>query len=237
MKRILTILMPAILLMSVSSCKDEEFKPSVNGQWVKQLESSNNLPVQIAFHIDGLFDWVPLTPNGSHTHTSAKYSYKDGVLTLRNDADCPGEGKYSVTFQGLTMTLTLINDGCEPRINGIVGTWTRKDLMIDTKFKKVWSKNLTIADTVRLVYFVPGNLGVFDWYIDKPTPLLQTGEGRFAVGENYFIVFGFLDCANIGGYYSYQIQDENRLIVSSAVDNCGFRTAAFTGNWNLESGL
>jgi len=225
----------AVVLIFTSACKkDKDDSPSILGAWVMEIGPDKNIPVQLSFFSNDFFEWVPLIPTENHNRSAAKYTFKDGVLKITNDPDCPEVGEYNVNIQGINMTLSLKNDDCDPRTAGLEGTWKRKDLMLDVRIQGIWEKSVTINDTIRQIIFYPQQNGIFEWLISKETPLYQTSSGRYAVGTEYLVVYNFLDCASILGYYTYSLSGENQIIISEEQDHCGFRITAIAGTWTKE---
>lgn len=222
-------------MLFLNACKnDDNNDPSIMGSWVRNIGENDEIPVQISLYSNSYFEWIPLIPTESYTRNSAKYTYSGGMLTITNDTQCPEPGKYSVAVKGSTLTLTLVEDDCAARITKLSGNWSRKNMMTDVRLQGVWLKTITIADTARQLVFIPQQNGAFEWLISKETNLYQSQFGRYAVGDDYVAIFNFLDCASIVGYYTYTIQEENKLILTPVEDNCSIRTPALSGTWNLQ---
>jgi len=225
-----------IFIFSMNACKnDDNNDPSIMGSWVRNIGTSNEIPVQISLFSNKYFEWIPLIPVEEYTRVPAEYEYVGGVLTITKDITCPEPGKYSVTVKGNTLTLEVIEDDCEARVTRLAGNWARKNMMTDVRIQGAWSKTVTIADTARDLFFIPQQNGVFEWLISKETPLYMSQFGRYAVGDQYVAVYSFLDCASIVGYYTYAIQDEKRLVLTPVQDYCTIRTPALSGTWNLQT--
>lgn len=223
-----------ILNLSFSCKKDDEYKPSVMGSWVRDIGSEDIIPIQLTFFYNDLFEWIPLIPTDNHTRSAAKYTFKDGIITITNDPDCPGAGKYNGVLKGTTLTISVIEDVCAQRIAGLVGVWDRKDMMIDASVRGWWQKSVTIADTLREIVLLPQQNGVFEWLISKETSDYKSQFGKYVIGPDCIAFYNFLDCSSIVGYYSYTITDQKQLVLSTARDHCSLRIPAIVGTWSLQ---
>lgn len=226
------ILMALLFTFSYSCKKDKDSTPSILGSWVMNIGIDNNIPIQISFFANGFYEWIPLVPTENHTRSSAEYTLSDGVLTLINDSDCPEEGRYLVSIDDNKLILTVQQDDCPSRVAGLEGSWSRKNDLIDIRVQGVWYRSISIADTLREIVFFPQQNGVFEWIISKETPDYQTTNGRYAIGEDYMVIFNFLDCTGLG-YYTYDIS-EVQLKLTEAAEPCSIRSVVMAGTWELE---
>jgi hypothetical protein len=234
-RSLLSLLLIALLITLSTSCKkDDGHKPSITGSWVMEIGSGQDIPVQLTLYSDGSLEWVPLIPTENHSLSLAKHTFSNGVLTITNDPDCSGTGRYTVTLQGVNMNLTVIEDDCEPRISALVGDWTRKDLMIEQDFRKIWRKSMVVSDEPKDILFYLQHNGVFEWLINEETSLYKSSLGKYVVGPDYLAVFSFLDCHLYVGYYSYLFSGGGtQLVISNVEDDCTYRIAAIAGSWEL----
>lgn len=232
----------AVLLIAItaaSSCKDDDdSSPSIFGSWTMSNIDDQTIPYQLSLFANDFIEWVPLVPTEDLRRQAADYTLADGVLTITNDPNCPENAEYAVSMQGDVLTLSVLTDNCPERIEVLDRNWRRKDQMIDVRVQAAWTKSVTISDTLRQILFYPQQNGVFEWFITPhETPLYVSSIGRYAVSADYLVVYNFLDCHTIMGYYSYELVDGNRIIISEVQDHCGFRTTAIEGTWEQEPNL
>ena len=220
--------LPAICLVSCK--KDKNGDPSILGSWIMSIGDQSNIPVQLSFYANGFFEWVPLIPTENHTRTAAEYSYAEGVLTISNDPDCPEDGKYKIVVKDNSITISLLEDGCTPRIAGLAGTWTRKNDAPERRIGGVWYRNINLEGKQREIVFYTQQNGVFEWIISEPTSIYETTNGRYAVGEEFLVIYNFLDCSGLA-FYKYTYTGENRLLITEHVEPCEIRSAVMTGTW------
>ena len=108
------------------SCSDDNDFGVLEGSWVR-IHQETNVPIRIEFYEDSLFTWTPMVITDLHTPSAGYYTYKDGELTVFDDADCPEiEGVYTIRMSEFTFDASVSEDECTPRIAGISGRWTRE---------------------------------------------------------------------------------------------------------------
>lgn len=223
-----------ILLVTAYACKkDTNDDPTILGSWVMNIGEEKNIPVQLSFFANDFFEWIPLVPTDTHTRSAANYTFADGVLTIMNDPDCPENGEYKLSLQGSQLEITLISDDCEPRVSGLQGTWNRKNDLPERRIEGIWYRNLRLeGKDVEVVFHTQQN-GVFEWIMSESTDSYQTTNGRFAVSDDYLVIYNFLDCFGLG-YYTYTFTSENRLLITEHNEPCEIRPVVLTGTWLMD---
>jgi hypothetical protein len=222
-----------IIAIAATSCKDKnESSPSILGSWTMSDIDDQTIPYQLSLYANNFMEWVPLAPTENLRRESADYSFADGVLTITNDPNCPENAEYTVSLQGDALTLSVVTDNCPERIQLLDRNWRRKDQMLDVRLQVAWTRAATISDTLRHIIFYPQQNGVFEWLISNETPLYVTSIGRYAVSADYLVIYNFLDCHTIMGYYSYELQGGEKITISTVQDHCDFRTTAIEGAWD-----
>ena len=86
------------------------------------------MPISIKFDCcDGSYHWAPCIETDLHSPSSGRYTFRDKVLRIYDDLDCQDiTGVYSAKIDGDILEISIQEDACDPRIAGMVGTWTRE---------------------------------------------------------------------------------------------------------------
>ncbi len=123
------LLVVGVMFLCACSKNEKIEKPDIIDTWGKMYGPDNDIPIELTFYEDGTFQWIPTIPNDYHTPSAGEYTLSDNILGIFNDPDCPDveEGWYSVDLAGDVLTITLIEDECEPRVPALSGEWTRVD--------------------------------------------------------------------------------------------------------------
>ncbi len=129
MKRflILPIALLTVTLFLMPACSDDNDEPAcIRGRWVTN-HSDTDVPLRLTFYgCDGTFLWEP-RGESSHTPSEGSYTFADNVLSIFDDDDCADiTGVYSAIIDGETLIISVQEDACDPRIAGMIGTWTRE---------------------------------------------------------------------------------------------------------------
>ncbi len=130
MKRFLTlpIALLTVTLFLMPACSDDKDElVSISGSWITN-HSVTDVPLIIKFDCcDGTFRWEPRIETDLHTPSTGGYSFVDDVLKIMDDVDCLDiTGVYSAIINGDILEITVQEDACDPRIAGMIGTWTRE---------------------------------------------------------------------------------------------------------------
>lgn len=122
----LFLLFIGVMFLCACSKNEKDDTIDIIGTWVKMYGPDNDIPIELTFYEDGTFQWVPTIPNDYHTPSAGEYTLSDNILGLFNDPDCPDveEGWYNLSLDGDVLTITLIEDECDPRVPALVGEWT-----------------------------------------------------------------------------------------------------------------
>jgi hypothetical protein len=226
-------LITLMIAVSYSCKKDKDSTPSILGSWIMSIGPDKDIPIQISFFANDFFEWIPLIPTESHTRSAADYDYTNGVLTIMNDPDCPEAGTYDVSVEDDKLVISVIEDDCSPRITGLEGSWTRKNDLPERKIEGIWKRNISLEGEEREIVFYTQQNGVFEWIISEPTSVYETTNGRYAVGDEYLVIYNFLDCSGLG-YYTYIYTSENRLLITENFEPCEIRSRVLTGTWAMD---
>ncbi len=122
------LLISLVFLMSACSDDKDNQEPIVDpglieGSWIR-YHPVTDVPIRITFYANGSFLWEPRIETGYHTPSTGNYSLEEKELSLFGDDDCPDmTGLYQAVLAENTLTITLIEDECEPRIPGMTGVW------------------------------------------------------------------------------------------------------------------
>ena len=96
------------------------------GSWQKTVvEQGNSYRVKLILSADRVLKWEMIDPIPGHTNSTVSFAATGNTIVIHNDPDCDGNGYFTFSLNGNSLTCTYLKDKCPPRSQSFSGTWSK----------------------------------------------------------------------------------------------------------------
>ena len=99
---------------------------NIIGSWQKTVvEQGTSYRVKLTMTADAVLKWEMIDPIPGHTNSTVSYAATDNTIVIHNDPECDGNGYFTYSLNGSSLTCTYLKDKCPPRSQSFSGTWNK----------------------------------------------------------------------------------------------------------------